>query len=247
MSRFAYWLQRALAYWNRLQRPEIWILAALVFSAALCWGFAELADEVLEGETTSLDERLLLALRSTTDPADPIGPQWFEELGRDFTALGGAGVLSLLSASVVLFLWLVPMHRAAIYVAASAAGAIALSLAAKAAFARPRPDLVPHGSYVYTSSFPSGHSMMAAAVYLTLGLLIAQFVNRRRLRVYCVVVAALVTLGVGASRVYLGVHWPSDVLAGWCIGAAWAMVCWLIATWLQKRGAIEQENSGSTE
>jgi len=164
-----------------------------------------------------------------------------EEVGRDMTALGGVAVLALITATVVSFFWLSSMKRAAIYVGIASLGAILLATALKQAFDRPRPDLVPHGSVVYTSSFPSGHSTMAAAVYLTLGMVASRFVPRRRLKVLLIGVAMLVTAAVGVSRVYLGVHWPSDVLGGWAVGASWALVCWCAAIWLQDHGVIEQD------
>jgi undecaprenyl-diphosphatase len=132
-------------------------------------------------------------------------------------------------------------------VAATIASGIALSFALKAGFDRPRPDLVPHGSVVYTASFPSGHSMMAALVYLTLGALLARLQPERRLKIYILLLAVLVTLAVGISRVYLGVHWPPDVLAGWAAGAAWAIMSWAVVIWLQRLRKIEtaaEEASG---
>ena len=93
---------------------------------------------------------------------------------------------------------------------------------------RPRPDLVPHGSYVYSASFPSGHSTLAAATFLTLATVIASLEPRRATKALTYVVAVALTIMVGFSRVYLGVHWPSDVLGGWCLGAAWALAGWIV-------------------
>lgn len=221
-----------------------WTRSALVLaviSAALAIGFFSLSRAVVRGSTGDLDERILLAMRVPGDVADPVGPRWVEEVGRDMTALGGVAVLSLITATVVSFFWLASMRRAAVYVAVASVGAILLATALKQSFDRPRPDLVPHGAMVYTSSFPSGHSTMAAAVYLTLGMVASRFVPRRRLKVLLIGVAMLVTAAVGASRVYLGVHWPSDVLGGWAVGASWALVCWCAAIWLQDHGVIEQD------
>jgi undecaprenyl-diphosphatase len=115
-----------------------------------------------------------------------------------------------------------------------------ISMLLKQIYARPRPDIVPHLSIVQTSSFPSGHSMLAAVVYLTLGSLLAVVMPSAKLKVYVLFVAGMLTLFVGASRVYLGVHYPTDVLAGWLAGLVWALVCWLIARWLQLHGQVEQ-------
>ena len=221
-----------------------WTWSALVLaaiSAGLAVGFFSLSRAVVRGSTGDLDERILLAMRQPDNLADPIGPRWVEEVGRDFTALGGVAVLSLISATAVAFFWLASMRRAAVYVGIASVGAILLATALKQSFDRPRPDLVPHGSMVYTSSFPSGHSTMAAAVYLTLGMVASRFVPRRRVKVLLIGVAILVTGAVGVSRVYLGVHWPSDVLAGWAVGTSWALVCWCVTIWLQDHGVIEQD------
>jgi undecaprenyl-diphosphatase len=121
------------------------------------------------------------------------------------------------------------------------AGGQVVTTLAKHGFDRPRPDLVPHGMQVYTASFPSGHSMMAAVTYLTMAVLVARVQPTRALKAYVLALAVLVTVAVGISRVYLGVHWPTDVLAGWSAGAAWALGCWLVARWLARRGAVEPE------
>jgi undecaprenyl-diphosphatase len=111
----------------------------------------------------------------------------------------------------------------------------------KWAYARPRPELVPHGAEVYTASFPSGHSMMSAVVYLTLGALLARTQSSQGAKIYILSVAVILTVLVGTSRVYLGVHWPTDVLAGWALGGLWALICWLAMLWLQASGQVEDE------
>jgi undecaprenyl-diphosphatase len=217
------------------------VLVVLLLVAGFGWAFVELTDEVREGETRAFDTAILLALRVPGDPADPLGPRWFEELARDVTALGGVGVLTLLTLAVAGLLWLQGRDRSMVLVLVSVAGGLLLSTLFKEAFARPRPDLVPHGATVYTASFPSGHSMMAAVTYLTLAVMYARVEPLRAVKIYLIAVACLIILLVGASRVYLGVHWPTDVLAGWLAGATWALLCWLIARWLQRRGAVEPE------
>ena len=120
---------------------------------------------------------------------------------------------------------------------------MALSTLLKLAFQRPRPDLVPHGAEVYTASFPSGHAMLSAVTYLTLAALLIQVQVQWRAKTYVLALAVLVTLLIGVSRVYLGVHWPTDVLAGWCIGAAWALLCWLAALALQRNRQVERSEA----
>ncbi len=217
------------------------ILFASLTAAGALWGFVELADEVIEGSTNALDRMLLLAMRSKADPAKLLGPEWVGEMMRDFTALGGVGVLTLLTAGAVGYLLLTDKWRAALAVSLAVVGGILLSTLIKMGFDRPRPDVVSHGSYVYTASFPSGHSMMAAVVYLTLGALLARVRPRKRVKAYILSCAVVLTVLVGISRVYLGVHWPTDVLAGWAVGAAWALLCWLVTLWLQARGKVESE------
>lgn len=207
---------------------------ALVMLGLCLFAFIILAGEMLEGHTMRFDRWLLMAMRTPGNPNDPIGPLWVEEMFRDFTALGGIGVLSLITLLSVLYLWLQGLHRVAIFTLLAILGGLLLSTLLKTGFDRPRPDLVTHGSLVYTSSFPSGHSMLSAVVYLTGAALLAMVHKTRRLRIYLIGCAILTTLLVGISRIYLGVHWPSDVLAGWSAGSAWAAASWLIAHWLRE-------------
>ena len=229
--------------WGRLAGAvEPQVLTVVLLVAGCVWAFVGLADEVVEGETHGFDTAVLMALRNPADPADPLGPGWLEELGRDVTALGGVGILGFLTLAVAGFLWLQGNRRSMWLMLAAVGSGQVLSSLAKHGFDRPRPDLVPHGMQVYTASFPSGHSMMAAITYLTLATLVARVLPTRALKAYVLVLAVLVTLAVGVSRVYLGVHWPTDVLAGWTAGAAWALAWWLVARWLGWRGAVERED-----
>ena len=156
-----------------LGRHEFATLLAIALIAAGIWAFAELADEVTEGTTASFDKRILLAMRNPANPADPLGPDWIEEVGRDLTALGGMIVLTFLTLAVAGYLLLDGKRHAALFVILAIAGGMLLSLMLKKSFDRPRPDLVPYASKIMTTSFPSGHSMMSAVTYLTLGALLA--------------------------------------------------------------------------
>lgn len=226
---------------RRLERLELTTLLLLASLFLGCWTFAEIADEVMEGDSRAADRALLLALRTADDVSDPLGPGWLEESARDLTALGGIAVLGLLTLAAVGYTWIDGKPHAAVFVTVAVGGGILLSSLLKEVFERPRPDLVPHGAVVYTASFPSGHSMLSAVTYLTLGALLARLHEKRRVKAYLFAVALLLTLVIGFTRVYLGVHWPTDVLAGWTAGAAWAVVCWLAVRVLQRRGQVEPE------
>jgi undecaprenyl-diphosphatase len=222
-------------------RAESRTLVTLILGAGGLFAFARIANWVGDGGARAFDEWLLVALRTPGDLADPIGPKWFEEMMRDFAALGSTGVLTVMVLAIAGFLAMTRKVHAAAFVLVSVAGGVALSQTLKWAFGRPRPDLVPHGTEVYTASFPSGHSMMSAVVYLTLGALLARTQSDLAVRSYVLAIAIVLPLLVGTSRVYLGVHWPTDVLAGWSLGGAWALMCWLVMAWLQSRGQVEGE------
>jgi undecaprenyl-diphosphatase len=149
-----------------------------------------------------------------------------------------------MTLSVVGYLLLVGKRGAALLVFVSVAGGALLGDLLKLAFQRPRPDLVPHGVDVFTASFPSNHAMLSAVTYLTLGALLARLEKRRRIKLYFLALSVFLTIIVGLSRVYFGVHWPTDVIAGWSVGAAWAMAVWLVALILQRRGKVEPPTSG---
>ena len=217
------------------------VLVAVLLIVGGTWGFIALADEVREGDTQRFDDWAVRAMRRADDPSQPIGPHWLPEVGRDLTALGGVAVLSLTTAFVAGYLLIVRKYHAMWLVLAATLGGLLISTLLKHLIDRARPDLVPHLSHVYTSSFPSGHSMLSAVVYLTLGALLTRLASERRVKLYFLAAALLLTFLVGVSRVYMGVHYPTDVLAGWTAGLVWALLCWLVARYLQRRGAVEKD------
>lgn len=225
--------------WAFLRRFEARVLIGIMLAAGAVWGFLNVADEMAEGETDAIDRHLILLLRTPGDLNDPIGSKNVEEAVRDVTALGGTTLVIVVSVVAILSFLFHKKRIHALVMAAVVLAAWVSSSVMKAFYGRPRPELVPHEAYVYSASFPSGHSTMSAAAFLTLAMLVASLEPRRRSKALAYALAALVIVGVGVSRVYLGVHWPSDVLAGWCLGAAWALAGWVALRALggQARGA----------
>lgn len=211
---------------NRFEPLLLIMLAA--FSGGLVL-FLQLTGEVLEGSTRKFDEAILLALRQPDDLARPIGPAWLTHAFSDITSLGGTTVLTLLTALVTIYLLLDRRRSIALFILAAVLGGWLLSTMLKLGVARPRPDIVPHLVEVHDLSFPSGHAMVSAVTYLTLGALLSRTQAYRSTRIFMIAVAILLTLMIGTSRVFLGVHFPTDVLGGWCAGATWALGCWMIA------------------
>lgn len=232
---------RAVLEW--IGKHELKVMLALMLLVGSIWVFIELADEVMAGKTIGFDEWAVKAMRRADDPGRPIGPAWLTEVARDLTALGGIAFSILLTATIAVFLWLKRMYAAMWLVLAATLSGIAVSLLLKSMFARPRPQLVPHLAFTFTSSFPSGHAMLSTTVFLTLGALLGRFVPARVLKAYFLLVAIALSALVGLSRVYLGVHYPTDVLSGWAAGMAWAITCWLIARVMQRRHLVETERS----
>lgn len=218
------------------------LLAGLVIAAGL-WGFEELMEVARATTPHAFDTEILLAFRQPGHPDIPIGPLWLEGAMRDITSLGSSAVLTLIVTAVIVYLLLIRKAGTALFVLAAVAGGQLLSTLLKAGIDRPRPDLVSHLVNETSLSFPSGHAMVSAVTYLTLGSLAARFLPGRTTKIFVLCLAVLTTLLVGVSRVYLGVHWPSDVLAGWCAGFAWAMLCWLAARLLQRRHAVADSDS----
>lgn len=228
---------------SRIGRRELAILAAILAPAGLLYLFMQIVEEVGEGDTMVIDRAVLLALRNPADLADPIGPWWVEVMFKDLTSLGSTTVLMLVTLAAIGFLLITRRRGAALLVLVAVGGGTLLSSLFKQAFARPRPDFVAHAVDVHTASFPSGHAMLSAVTYLTLGALLARVEPHPMRKAYILGLAVALALAIGISRVFLGVHYPTDVLAGWSVGAAWAMLCWGVAWWLQRRGQVESDSS----
>jgi undecaprenyl-diphosphatase len=227
------WLRLIVRPMTWLQQQEPAVLCAMLLVVMGIWGFVELADEVLAGTTQEFDTWVVRLLRQPGQPELPHGPRWLGEIGRDITALGSYAVLSIIVIAVAGFLRLYYLYRMMwLVVLTSVSGAI-LSHVLKHFFARERPDLVPLAGTM-SPSFPSGHSMLSAIIYLSLGVLLAQTAFRRRIKAYFLTVAMGLTFLVGISRIYLGVHYPTDVLAGWTVGLVWALGCWLVARFIRQ-------------
>lgn len=204
--------------------PTLVVLATAVgLSVLLLALFAAIA---LDGGTRSFDEWLLRGLRETGNPAVPIGPAWFQELVRDVSALGSTGILTLVVMVVAGYLLVIGARQSAVFLVVAVSVGTLINRLLKLAIARPRPDVVPHATYVSNESFPSGHAANSAIVYLVLGMMLAGLVTSRAGKIYVIGVCVFVTTIVGLSRIYLGVHWPSDVIAGWMVGTIWALICW---------------------
>lgn len=214
------------------------LLVGLSVLAGILWLFVELVDELVEGDAQAFDEAVLKGFRDPSDPSQLLGPHWMADVARDITALGSTIVLTLLTLAVIGFVLLGRNYRTAAFVFVSVVGGTLLSHILKVTIERPRPDVVPHVVEVTSMSFPSGHTMLATTTYLTLAAVASRILPNWE-RIYLLGCAALISFLVGMSRIALGVHWPTDVLAGWCLGAAWALMCALVALWLQRRGAIE--------
>jgi undecaprenyl-diphosphatase len=222
-------------------REELRILLGAVAVLAMIWIFAALANAVREGDTRQFDEWVLSALRQDSDKSQLKGPRWLTLGAEDITALGSPTVLGLTVLAVTGYLLLHGLYRNGLFIFAASVGGWVLNWLLKLAFARARPDVVPHLREVMSSSFPSGHALTSAAVYLTLGTLLMRIAEGRLAKYYCIAIAMFVTFLVGVSRVFLGVHYPSDVVAGWLIGMSWALLCWAVERTLERRAGLKRE------
>ena len=233
-------------WWTRFEGRELtWLFAGLGL-CVLLFAFVSLAGEVMDGDTQAFDTRILRALRDPADPSRPIGPPWMEESLLDITAIGGPTVLWLMVVAVTGFLVFQTRYRTAAVIGITTFSGEMLSTVMKYAFNRPRPSIVPHLREAFSTSFPSGHAMESAIVYLTLGAMLMRAAESRVTKIYILSMAVLLTALVGISRVYLGVHYPTDVIGGWIVGFMWATICWLVAQRLEGTTHIQAEKTRSS-
>jgi undecaprenyl-diphosphatase len=223
-----------------LEHLNFRLLAVFALVAAGGWGIAEIAEAVSEGEARNVDEFILLAFRTAGDLSDPIGSTEVEEAIRDVTALGGITITSMVALLASGFYLLDQRPKSAAFLLIMVAAGVGVVFALKFGIDRPRPTIVPHSTDPLSPSFPSGHTATASVVYLTIGGLLAEALPRKRLGLYVILVAGFIAVTVGISRIYLGVHWPTDVLAGWTIGGVWAAASWLLERDLRTRGWLEE-------
>jgi undecaprenyl-diphosphatase len=236
--------------WIPLRKLDRRELAALLIGLSVCfllWGFLALASEVMEGTTTALDARILVALRQPGDLSKPIGPAWVESVLLDLTAVGSPTVLGLIVLAVAGFMLVQQRYHSALVILFAAASGELTNWAFKNLFDRPRPTIVPHLREVLTPSFPSGHAMESAIIYLTLGAMVMRMVEGRLSKLYCMGMAILLTVLAGLTRVFLGVHYPTDVLGGWMLGFLWASVCWLVAQHFESETGVREERARPTK
>ncbi|RPI62193.1 MAG: phosphatase PAP2 family protein [Planctomycetaceae bacterium] len=209
-------------------RQEVVVLVLFILAVVGILCFTTIADGVTDRATQSFDEWVLLSVRSGADSSDPLTQPWLLSAAKCASALASAWVLLGVTVISAALLVAAKKHKAAWLLLITTTGGAALSVVLKVIFDRPRPILVPHLEVVSSPSFPSAHAMLAAVLYLTLGVIAARFMPTLKGRITVLLIAVVLMLLIGASRVFLGVHYPTDVLAGWAIGAAWAILCWIV-------------------
>ncbi|WP_165927850.1 phosphatase PAP2 family protein [Rhizobium sp. BK376] len=195
------------------------VIAVFVVAAACL-----VTTAVATGHVFAIDDSMLLLLRKTADTREPVGPHWLLNAFENYTSLGSSAVTGLVLAIGIFWAIAEREYRSGVYMAVVYAGAQLLSNVTKILIGRPRPEVVPHLVYAGGYSFPSGHSTLSAATYLAIGLLVAGRECSVSKRMLILSVAAAISAVVGLSRIYLGVHYPTDVLDGWLLGAGWALV-----------------------
>ncbi len=212
-----------------LKRIDFQLLISFLAILLLILLFRQIANWIDAGTTDRIDFELLRMCRDETPEMKPRGSPKFVGAVRDFTALGSGTVLTFLVITVSLFYFLQGRWRTGLFLLVTSSLGWGLMEWLKDVYARPRPAVVSHLTPETSYSFPSGHAKMSAVIYLTLGIILAQRSRRQSVKVFWMSIAIVLTLCIGCTRVYLGVHHPSDVLAGWIAGTCWALFVFLIA------------------
>lgn len=227
-------------------RIDFQLLLSFLAILLLILLFRQIANWIDAGTTDRIDFELLRLCRDDTPELNPRGSTRFVGAVRDFTALGSGTVLTLLVIAVSMYYFLQGRWRTGLFLLVTSLLGWGLMEWIKDTYARPRPKVVPHLVVESSYSFPSGHAKMSAVIYLTLGAILAANSKRRLVKIFWISLAIGLTLLIGCSRVYLGVHHPSDVLAGWLAGTAWAMFAFLLARVFKYRLHQDAETSEET-
>ncbi|AQR60352.1 phosphoesterase [Brevundimonas sp. LM2] len=222
----------------RIARTEFIALSALLVIGLGVSIFADLAEDMREGDGHAFDQWVLTSLRQGGDPSDAWGPWWLSTAANDLTALGGISVLGLFATIAVIFLVIQRKRLSAVLLVLGLLGGVALSEGLKAKFERARPPEAFQAVETINASFPSGHALLSTVFYLSLAVMLARAFPSRRLKAYVIGAGVLIAVLVGLTRIYLGAHWATDVFAGWSVGAAWAMALWLVSYAVERRQIV---------
>jgi len=228
---------------NETEQLTFW-LAVVVIIASL-FIFINTTIAVNAGGQLSYDRLILEMMRTGPQQLEPIGPGVMTEIVKDLSAIGSKYVLAVLTMIVACFLLLRKHYFSALVLLVITGSGVVVIFSAKAIMCRPRPEIITHMAEVSSQSYPSGHSSLSAIVYLTLGTMVARVQSQKWIKAYCIVVALLLTLISGITRLYLGVHYPSDVIAGWTLGVAWALICWILFGYMRTRFQAKVDSIGS--
>jgi undecaprenyl-diphosphatase len=223
---------------KRLLNVEIKVLLTVLVIVTSFWIFLLIANAVSKGTIQDYDVKIIEQLRNPDN--SPAGPFWLPDVMRDITSLGGGTVIALITLIVIFYLLMQKKYGELLLVLAAVLGGAVLGLGLKEYFGRERPDLFFRLINTTSLSFPSGHSMMSTVIYLSLAALLARIQHERKIRIYIVSIALFLAFIIGFSRVYLGVHYPTDVVGGWTLGLVWASICWFGAKYLQRKKVIEE-------
>ena len=221
-----------------LNEAGILLIVLAVLAGTLI--FISIANDVVEGETQHFDNYILKSLREPGDVSQPIFPDWVTNAMEDITSLGSATIIVLFTVIVIGYLLIQKKYYWLWFVLIATIGGAILVWGLKEFIGRTRPTVVTHLLEEKSLSFPSGHSMMSAIVYLTQAALLSRIQENKKAKIYIIAIALLLTFLIGISRVYIGVHYPTDVLAGWVAGISWALLCWYVASILERKRKLSR-------